>query len=92
MNDELTSIIRTVVPYIIGGIVSWLSTKGYHVSDANVASATAWLTFGIGSVYYVVVRFLEKKWPKTGFLLGIATKPIYPLNAPLEPETVASPK
>jgi uncharacterized membrane protein (DUF441 family) len=77
MNDILTSFVRTIVPYVIGATVAWLGNKGLHVSDSQVASATALLTFGVGSAYYLVARWLEGKNPKLGVLLGIPTKPTY---------------
>lgn len=77
MNDIVTSAVRTVVPYVIGAVVAWLGNKGLHVNSAQVASATAIVTFGVGSVYYVLVRFLESKVPKLGFLLGVPSKPTY---------------
>lgn len=77
MQNIITSGIRTLVPYVVGAVVAWLATKGYHVSDATMASATAFLTFGIGSVYYLVVRSLEHKYPKFGVLLGVPVKPSY---------------
>jgi hypothetical protein len=83
MSDQLTSYIRTAVPFIIGAIVAWLTKKGVHVSDASVASATALLTFVFGMVYYVVVRWLEVRYPKLGVLLGVPSKPTY---APAAPE------
>lgn len=77
MTDQITSYIRTVVPYIVGSVIAWLATKGYHVSDATMASSTALLTFAVGSVYYIVVRWLEQKSPKLGVLLGVPAKPTY---------------
>jgi len=79
----LTSIIRTVVPYLVGWIVTLLATAGVDVSDELRNSLATLLAFLIGTVYYVVVRFLEKKWPKLGFLLGVPTAPVY--GTPGEP-------
>lgn len=77
MQDFLTSIVRTVVPFIVGAVISWLTTKGLHVSSDVVASATGYLTVLFGAGYYVAVRALEKKWPKLGYFLGIPSEPIY---------------
>lgn len=76
-NDVLTSVIRTGVPYVIGAVVAWLANKNVHVSDAQVASATAFVAFGIGTGYYMVVRVLETKYPKLGWLLGVPSQPTY---------------
>lgn len=77
MQNYITSGIRTAVPYVIGAVVAWLTQKGVHVSPASVASATAIVTFLVGSLYYVVVRTVERKYPKAGYLLGVPTKPTY---------------
>lgn len=77
MSNQITSYIRTAVPLLIGSIVAWLSRKGVHASDAQVAFATAGLTFIVGMVYYIIVRKLEARWPKLGVLLGVPTKPVY---------------
>jgi len=77
MENVLPSLIRTFVPYVVGAVVAWLANKGVHVPDAEVASATAFLTFVVGTGYYLVVRMLEEKYPKLGVLLGIPIKPVY---------------
>lgn len=77
MQNFVTSTIRTIVPYIIGGVVSWLATKGVHASDSTIAEATSVLTFIFGSLYYVLARWLESIEPKLGFFLGVPSKPTY---------------
>lgn len=75
-SGYVTSVIRTAVPYLIGLIVSWLISLGLPASVKD--AATAILTFVIGTIYYLGVRALEKKWPKLGWLLGSPTAPTYP--------------
>lgn len=77
MGDLQTSVVRTVVPYVIGLLVSWLATNGVVVSSSASALLSAALAFLVGSVYYVAVRLLEKKWPKLGWLLGNPVQPQY---------------
>lgn len=77
MQDIVTSAIRTFVPYVVGAVVAWLTQKGVHVPDSSVASATAFITFLVGSAYYAAVRTLEKKYPQAGYLLGVPKKPTY---------------
>lgn len=73
----LTSIIRTAVPYLVGWIVSLFALAGVTVTDELRAALVTLVSFIIGTLYYVVVRFLEKKWPKLGVLLGVPTPPTY---------------
>lgn len=77
MQNYITQQIRTYIPYVIGAVVAWLTQKGVHVPDSSVASATAALTLVFGSVYYLVVSYLERKFPKLGILLGVPKKPTY---------------
>jgi uncharacterized membrane protein (DUF441 family) len=80
MNDALASIIRTGVPYIVGSVVAWLAEKGVQLDAAQVASATAIVAFGIGTGYYLIVRTLESRYPKLGYLLGVPSQPKYDLK------------
>jgi hypothetical protein len=77
MSDQITSYIRTVVPYAIGAIVAWLAAKGINVPEDLIAPTTALITAAAGTLYYIVVRKLEQKWPKLGVLLGVAKTPEY---------------
>jgi len=73
----LDSVIRTGVPYIIGVVVAYLTTKGINVDENTKVQLTGVLTFVIGIVYYAVVRALEAKFPQLGYLLGVAKQPVY---------------
>lgn len=77
MQDLVTSFVRTVVPYVVGAVVAWLTQKGVHVSDSSVATTTAVITFLVGTGYYTLVRTLEHRWPKLGYFLGVPAKPTY---------------
>jgi hypothetical protein len=78
MNDYFLSLIRTGVPAGIGAIVSYLAVKyGIVVPEGLSTEATIWLTGGVITAYYALVRALEKRWPKFGVLLGAARKPLY---------------
>lgn len=80
MTNVFVSIIRTVIPVIVGSVLTWLAAKGIDVDPEQV---NAWLIpIGI-SVYYTVVRFLEDKFPALGWLLGLPKQPGYsPADAP----------
>lgn len=77
MSDYITSLIRTVVPYLIGLVLAYLGTNGIHLSAEQIASLSATLALAIGTLYYLVVRALEHKWPKLGWLLGAPSTPTY---------------
>lgn len=66
MSDIATSVVRTVVPLLVGTVVSWLAAQGINAPDSVIALSTALLAFLIGSVYYIVVRRLESKLAEAG--------------------------
>jgi len=70
-------IIKTVVPFVVGWVVSVLTVVNVPVPPEFVADVTNVLTLLLGSAYYVVVVFLTKKWPTLEILLGSPKKPEY---------------
>lgn len=77
MGDLVTSIIRTVVPAIVGAVLAGLSNIGVELDAAAAANLAAFLTALFGGLYYVVIRVIESRWPKAGILLGSTKKPEY---------------
>jgi hypothetical protein len=72
--DFGAAIIRTAVPYITAGVVAYLAERGLDADAAQVNAAV--VTIG-GSLWYTIVRVLEQKWPKAGWLLGSPKQPTY---------------
>lgn len=68
------SVVRTIVPVIVGFLLSLPIVHGLGVSTEQ---ATSLVTAALIGVYYVLVRFLESKWPKLGWLLGTPVAPTY---------------
>lgn len=78
VDKILASLIRTVVPVIVGLLVSGLAKFGFHLTDDTF---TGVITTGVTAVYYVSVRWLEINiTPRLGWLLGKAGAPQYPSN------------
>lgn len=86
MSDYLTSLIRTIVPTVVGAALAWLIANGVDLdpataeTDVNQATAaalsTALIAVCIGA-YYAAARALEQRWPQAGWLLGAAQQPTY---------------
>ena len=77
-----TSTIRTLSAYAVAWLLSLkLAGPVLDLFDVGTATAkerlTALLVFVLGTVYYIVVRALEEKWPQLGVLLGAVNKPVY---------------
>jgi hypothetical protein len=71
------SVTRTVIPFVAGWLVTLAVRKwGVTIDNDTVASL---LTTVFGSVYYVLVRFLESHKASFGWLLGVAKRPAYPV-------------
>jgi hypothetical protein len=77
MSNFVTSWIRTNVPFIVSGLVTWLMTVGLQVPADVQASIVVVATWLLGSLYYALVRWAETKWPWIGNLLGVASQPKY---------------
>ena len=71
------SIDRTIVPLIVGGVISWLTAHGISPLDTSLQdNLTLVLTVAFTGLYYVGVRLLETYiTPKFGWLLGLAKTP-----------------
>lgn len=78
MNALVISYIRTGAALLAGVIATWLATHLNVVLDDNTQAMLAGLFTAVaGAVYYGVVRALESRWPKLGFLLGVPRTPDY---------------
>lgn len=78
MTDFILSLIRTVVPIIVGSVVGWLGARGIDVEPEAVGALTAGIGALAGAIYYAGARWLEQRWPILGHLLGSAQPPAYP--------------
>lgn len=71
--DLAPSLIRTIVPLIIGPVLARFC-PGLTANDPTVLlGASAVFSY----LYYVIVRMLELKAPTLGYLLGMAKAPTY---------------
>ena len=72
----LMSLVRTLVPVIVGGVLAWFAAKGIPVDPDLETTLTVALTGAATFVYYAVIRFMEMKVsPKFGWLLGNNSSP-----------------
>lgn len=76
ISDTIVSVIRTVVPAIVGTVIAWLASRWFDLSQYENA-VNAWLVPACIAVYYALVRLLERKWPVFGVLLGARKQPVY---------------
>jgi hypothetical protein len=72
LNDTAVSLIRTWVPVAVGAVLAFLANKGFNI-DLNQTAVTGVVI----AVYYALARFLEKRYPFLGFLLGVPKEPAY---------------
>lgn len=85
-SDLLPSLIRTWVPVMVGGLLSWLATQNLKVSGGVQDALATLLTSAVIALYYTLVRILEQRWPAFGLLLGTANQPSYAASgAPAPP-------
>jgi hypothetical protein len=72
--DFKDSVIRTAVPVAVGYILTWAAENGVIVDELTVAG---WVTYALSLGYYIVVRWIEQRFPQAGWLLGKAKAPVY---------------
>lgn len=85
MTNFLSSLLRTVVPIIVGAVLTFLVKHG--ILDPDTTSEAEELTLLLNTVvtgaYYAAVRLLETKVnPSFGWLLGLAKQPGYAPGTP----------
>lgn len=71
-----SSIVRTVVPLIGGGIITWLVSLGIDLDSELRGALDTVLYAAFTALYYIGVRLLETYVaPRFGWLLGLAKAP-----------------
>ena len=76
-NSFVTSLIRTWVPIAVGAVVSYLLTLEIELDEQAQAGLVVSLTALLQGLYYLIVRVLERRYPKLGLLLGVESQPKY---------------
>lgn len=96
-NDRIVSTIRTLVPALVGAVLTWLISRVPAVGDGVAwlsetlgADVTTLLSLaavaGVTTGYYALVRWLSPRWPWLEVLLGSKKAPaVY--AAPVDAET-----
>lgn len=70
------SIVRTIVPLVVGGVLSLAVAINVPLDPEFEQLLTALITAALTALYYVVVRLFETYIsPKLGWLLGYAKSP-----------------
>lgn len=75
MNPLVASVIRTLIPVIVGQVASWLLLANITIPTTALDGLGTFLGGILTAVYYVGVRVLEQQWPKAGILLGLTASP-----------------
>lgn len=78
MSNLRDSIVRTVVPMIVGPVVLWLVSLAPDLDTTGLTEALSTVVAAaISAVYYVAVRLAERRFPNAGALLGRRSQPVY---------------
>ena len=75
MNALVASVIRTIIPVVVGQVASWLLLLNIVLPKDAEAGLSAFLGGLLTAIYYVAVRILEQQWPSFGILLGLTASP-----------------
>ncbi|GAA4599854.1 hypothetical protein GCM10023194_80840 [Planotetraspora phitsanulokensis] len=76
-HEWILSLVRTVVPKAVGGVLGWLALHGIVIEGLTEGQISLGATVLGAAVYYAVVRALELKYPVLGVLLGSTKQPSY---------------
>ena len=74
-HEQIISIIRTIVPAIVGLIIAQLAKAGLEIDQAALTVVFDGLIIGL---YYILVRWAESHRSQFGWLLGAPHQPAYP--------------
>lgn len=82
MPQLVTSLIRTLVPWVVGYLLALAAKAGLDLPEGL---ATELVTVALGGVYYLVVRILETRGKAAfGWLLGAPKAPTYDATAKVD--------
>lgn len=78
MKALYESLIRTYVPWIVGGVIGFLVSLGIPL-DPEVETSLTVVLMGVAAfLYYFVARVFEiYVSPKLGWLVGLPKQPVY---------------
>lgn len=80
LGTVIPSLIRTYVPAAVGAFLGWIVSLGVidagMVSPEHQVALTAFLTLVLNGAYYTLIRFLERRYPSLGVLLGSTQQPV----------------
>lgn len=78
LDQKITALIRTYVPYAIGAAVAWvLATFALDLTGPTEAALVAFTVVVVQNAYYLAIRLAEPKLPWLGALLGVTAVPEY---------------
>lgn len=75
------AVIRTIVPMVVTLVVSWLARNDIIVDGESQTALVGLVSLIVGTGYYTLVRELERRWARAGWLLGSPHAPVYPTKA-----------
>lgn len=75
MNPFAASLIRTIVPVVVGSILGLFARIGLNIDVEGQQALSTLIDSAFIGGYYIVVRLIETKVPQVGWLLGLAKTP-----------------
>lgn len=81
MKDSFAAWLRTAVPLAVGGALTNVSTWlfDHHILWVKIDTEAAATAAGVAvaAAYYTIFHWAEQHWPKAGWFLGLAKRPVY---------------
>jgi hypothetical protein len=79
MQDYGKSIIRTIVPVVVGKLLSLLANTGIEIDDPSIIAT---IDAAVIAAYYSLIRYLESLNPWFGWFIGLPAPPHYEQYVP----------
>lgn len=70
------AVVRTAVPLVVSYVAGVLASLGVTLPPSVAAMVSQAAGVLVAGGYYIVVRRLEKRWPRLSVLLGSRQQPV----------------
>ncbi|MEO6703416.1 MAG: hypothetical protein ABI140_12545 [Jatrophihabitantaceae bacterium] len=86
LANYATQTIRTASSYLVGALASFLLARfAFTMPESTKNWAIGAIVFAVGTGYYLLVSWVERRWPGAGWLLGKPSRPMYAAPAGTSP-------
>lgn len=75
MTAFVLSLIRTIVPIVVGSVLGWLAVIGLEIDSEGQQGLAIFIAGTLTASYYTAVRWIGQRFPGVEILLGSRQTP-----------------